>query len=304
MLVANEWYVASGSREYPALLVPLNDHPRRLFWQGAHPSSFPKPIAVIGTRNMTAYGAYATDYFVRGLIACGFCIVSGLALGVDGRAHEAALKYGGKTIGVLAGGLNQIQPATHIPLAQKIISFGGTLVSEFPRGTPPLKHRFRRRNRIIAGLSLGVLVIEAGERSGTHITAGFAAEYGRSVFAVSGPITSPYADGIKALVNTGAKLVTTVQDILEDLPVEYTTISAEKTADQNREQQRLFTGTQQANPKARIVEIIQQSTLIDIDAIVEQSTLSLSEVQRFVGELELEGIIDRVSGGQYMMRGR
>jgi len=300
MSIVNERYIVSGSRGYPALLAPLDDHPRRLFWQGAHPSSFPKPIAVIGTRNMTAYGAYATDYFVRGLVACGFCIVSGLALGVDGRAHEAALKYGGKTIGVLAGGLDQIQPATHIPLARQIVVSGGTLVSEFPCGTPPLKHRFRRRNRIIAGLSLGVLVVEAGERSGTHITAGFAAEYGRSVFAVSGPITSPYADGIKALVNTGAKLVTTVQDILEDLPSEYTTISAEKTTDRNKEQQRLFADTQQETPKARIIEIIQHSAPIDIDAIINQSTLSLSEVQRLVGELELEGIIQRVGGGQYM----
>jgi len=117
---------------------------------------------------------------------------------------------------------------------------------------------------------------------------------------VSGPITSPYADGIKALVNTGAKLVTTVQDILEDLPSEYTTISAEKTTDRNKEQQSLFADTQQETPKARIIEIIQHSAPIDIDAIINQSTLSLSEVQRLVGELELEGIIQRVGGGQYM----
>lgn len=202
---------------YPSLLKSVEDKPKQLFVKGAVEVLSLPSVAVVGTRNMTSYGRYATQKFVEELVGYGFVIVSGLALGVDGQAHRTALACGGKTIAVLAHGLDRVSPVEHTTLAGDIVEAGGALISEFPKGFGAQKFSFVRRNRIIAGMAAGVLVVEAGHKSGTKITAGLAAEYGRPVFAVPGPITSQFSEGTKDLVNLGAKLVTSAEDMIEEL---------------------------------------------------------------------------------------
>ena len=202
---------------YPQLLLPLDDRPAKLFFRGSGVQPNDKCIAVVGTRRMTAYGKSATKSFVRDLVLAGFTIVSGLAAGVDGEAHQTALDFEGKTIAIMPSGLDVITPIEHTNLAASIIKAGSTLYSEYNPHQQAAKFHFHVRNRIIAGISMGVLVIEAGERSGTAITVGHAGRYGRPVFAVPGPWTNPYSEGTKAMVNMGAKLVTNIQDILEEL---------------------------------------------------------------------------------------
>lgn len=201
---------------YPKLLKETDYPPFLLFVKG-HIEILNQPgLTVIGTRKMTEYGRRATGRFVSGL-AKKLTIVSGLARGVDGWAHRVCLGNKGKTVAVLGHGLERIYPAEHRGLAEEIVNSGGALVSEYPLDYPIGKTNFPQRDRILAGLSLGTLVIEGGQKSGTKITAGFAADYGREVFCVPGPIDSPVSAGPAELIQQGAKLVTKVEDILEEL---------------------------------------------------------------------------------------
>ncbi len=178
-----------------------------------------RTIAVVGTRNITPYGREVTKRIVEGLVSSGFTIVSGLAYGVDAAAHQAAIDAGGKTIAVLGCGIDIIAPPSNARLYRCIGEEGhGAIVSEMPLGLRPDKGRFVARNRIISGLSMGVVVTEGADDSGALITARNAAEQGREVFAVPGPITSPYSRGPAKLIQQGAKLITDVDDILEELP--------------------------------------------------------------------------------------
>ena len=207
---------------YPKLLREISSPPPVLYVNTSRPLEelFKNPaIAVVGTREITYYGRTVTQEITRDLVKRGIMIVSGLARGVDICAHTTALESNGLTIAVLGSGLDCVYPAEHQRIA-KIISENGAVISEFPLGTRPNSPNFPRRNRIISGLSLGVVVTQAAERSGTMITASFAADQGREVFAVPGPITSPYSRGTAVLINKGAKLVTNVNDILEELPIQ------------------------------------------------------------------------------------
>ena len=278
--------ISSSSPSYPQLLVPLSDKPTELFYKGTCPSEFSQCLAVVGTRNMTSYGEFATNMFVRELVLHDFCIVSGLALGVDGEAHKAALRYGGKTMAVLAHGLDNVFPSEHTTLAQEILYAGGSLISEYPQTHPSLKFQFHMRNRIIAGLSLGVLVIEAGIRSGTQITARFAGEYGRPVFAVPGPITSQFSEGTKMFVNNGAKLVSCVKDILEELniPLVPTALSI-----QNQEE-----GIQQT-----LYNQVFTRGVVTIDELVDVTQYSVSQIQSALQELQVLGKVRGLRGGKF-----
>ncbi|MCL5091180.1 MAG: DNA-processing protein DprA, partial [Patescibacteria group bacterium] len=178
-----------------------------------------KAIAVVGTRKVTGYGRQVTEMMVQGLVDAGLVIVSGLARGVDRIAHETTIKNNGLTVAVLGHGLDLIYPPEHKDLANQIMESGGALISEFPLGLQPVPGNFPARNRILSGLSLGVVVTEAAEDSGSLITARAAAEQGREVFAVPGPITSPLSAGSSVLIKKGAKLVTKVEDILEELGI-------------------------------------------------------------------------------------
>jgi DNA processing protein len=211
--------VTIENNNYPKLLKETDFAPFILFIKGSIKAINQPGLAVVGTRKMTDYGRKVTAGLV-GKLAKKLVIVSGLARGVDGWAHRVCLGAGGKTVAVLGHGLERVYPPEHRGLAEKIVAGGGALVSEFPLDYPLSRQNFPRRDRILAGLTLGTLVIEGGEKSGTKITAAFAADYGREVFCVPGPIDSPTAAGPAQLIQQGAKLVTTTEDIFEEIKLD------------------------------------------------------------------------------------
>jgi DNA processing protein len=217
---------------FPATLLHIPDPPKQLYILGnAELLSSPHLLAVVGSRGLTPYGRAVTDQLSGAAASKGIVIVSGMALGVDGIAHRAALQAGGKTVAVLANGLDRMYPATHRELAKHILERGGAIVSEYPEGTEPHRHHFVARNRIVSGLSSAVLITEAAAKSGTIHTAQFALEQGREVMAVPGNITSPLSAGTNQLIKTGAMPVTDAQDIiqyfgLDDAPAQQTLVGS------------------------------------------------------------------------------
>ena len=202
---------------YPKQLRTLPDPPPILYIKGTLLSSDAFSIAVIGTRHSTRYGERQAERLTSALVQNGFTIISGLARGIDGTAHRAALNSGGRTVAVLGSGLHRVYPPEHKPLAQKIIDSGGCVLSEYPPLHPSAKWTFPQRNRIVSGLSLGVLVIEAPQRSGAMISARLAGEQGRDIFAVPGSIESPSSSGCNQLIKDGAYLTESADDILSVL---------------------------------------------------------------------------------------
>lgn len=211
--------VAAEDPDYPPELREIAVPPLALYIKGRIPDGLPR-LAVVGTRKATAYGREAAQKIIRDLAdETGIVIVSGLAQGIDTEAHRAALSSGLPTVGVLGGGMDRASffPPENWNLAAEVTANGGVIISEYPPGAPALKHHFPARNRIIAGISSGVLVVEAPEASGALITARFALEQGREVFAVPGPLFSPNAAGTHRLIQDGAKLVASAEDIIEEL---------------------------------------------------------------------------------------
>ncbi len=282
--------VYPGDLGYPSLLEPLDDRPAKLFFRGSGIQPNDKCIAVIGTRRMTAYGKSATKSFVRDLVLAGFTIVSGLATGVDGQAHQTALDFDGKTIAIMPSGIDVITPIEHTNLAATIIKAGGAIYSEYEPQQQAAKFHFHVRNRIIAGISMGVLVIEAGERSGTAITVGHAGRYGRSVFAVPGPWTNPYSEGTKAMVNMGAKLVTNIQDILEDLHLSLSPINS------SHKSTLLF----ETSDEEKIYRVLENNGASSLNTVLQHTHLPLHDTQITLTELELRGLIEQ-KFGEYMV---
>ena len=216
--------IAWNDPRYPPLLQRIEDPPPLLYVHGRIDAADQRAIAVVGTRQPTSYGTRTTSSLTRDLCAAGLCIVSGLALGIDALAHRAALAAHGRTIAVVAGGLDRISPQQNLPLAAEIVDGGsGAIISEHPLGLEPSAEAFARRNRILAGLSLGALVTEAGRRSGAWHTVTSALDYGREVFAVPGPIDAPQSEGTNLMLQQGlAKLVASAADILAELPPDRT----------------------------------------------------------------------------------
>jgi DNA processing protein len=209
--------VTIDDKEYPKLLKEIDTAPFVLFVKGSIKLLSQAGVTVVGTRQMSQYGRRAVERLVKGLVEARLVIVSGLARGIDGRAHRACLDGGGKTVAVLGHGLEKIYPPEYLSLAEEIVKAGGSLMSEYPLGYPISRGNFPARDRLMAGLSLGTLVIEGKQKSGTKITASWAAEYGREVWAVPGPIDSPVSQAAADLIQEGAKLVTKVEDVLEEL---------------------------------------------------------------------------------------
>jgi DNA processing protein len=208
---------------YPLPLLELTDAPEELFYLGASPLTWlDRPrVAIVGSRAVSTYGKEVTARFARELAERGVVIISGLALGVDGIAHQACLDAGGTTVAVLGNGLDKIYPAIHTQLATRILERGGTIMSEFDVGMPGFKYNFIARNRIVAGLSQALLITEAAEKSGTLHTAKFALEQGREVLAVPGNITSPGSQGTNNLIKMGAAPATSVNDVLYALGLDH-----------------------------------------------------------------------------------
>ena len=223
--VALEWagkdrnyLVCYESRHYPSLLREVDAAPPILFVRGSLSSLGRRHFAVIGSRSATIYGKRNAYWMAQELSKAGLQICSGLASGIDSKAHEGALDSGAKTIAVIGTGIDRVYPSQNKKLAQRIVE-NGALISEFPIGTPPYSSNFPRRNRIISGLASGTLVVEANTKSGSQITARLAMEQNRDVFAIPGPIASPHSRGCHHLIKQGAKLVEEPADILEELGV-------------------------------------------------------------------------------------
>lgn len=206
----------AGSAEYPASLVELPDRPPVLYVRGTVEACDAKAVALVGSRHCTAYGRRVAEQFAAGLVRAGYTVISGLARGIDAAAHRGALQAGGRTLAVLAGGLSRIYPPEHADLARDVEA-AGALLTEATMTQEPLPAMFPQRNRIISGLSRGVVIVEAAEKSGALITATHASEQGRPVFAVSGPIDNSASAGAHTLIRNGAILVRGAADILEEL---------------------------------------------------------------------------------------
>lgn len=212
--------ISQNSNAFPEVLMDIPDPPKELYVLGNLELLSQQPsIAVVGSRKVSPYGRGVTENLVRTIAGQGIIIISGLALGVDAIAHKAALDAGGKTITVLPCGLDKPYPATNRQLARLILEQGGALISEYPDGTPPLQHHFIARNRLVSGLSDGILITEAAAKSGTIHTAGFALDQGKTVMAVPGNITSELSKGTNNLIKTGATPILDAQDILRALGV-------------------------------------------------------------------------------------
>lgn len=269
------WHVITYlDEEYPELLREISHPPIAVFVKGS--LNFPC-FAVVGTRKATEYGRSVAFDFSNKLASAGITIVSGLAYGIDTYAHKGALK-GGFTIAVLGSGCCHIYPSSNRRLAEEI-SRKGAILTEFFPGDPPAKFRFPMRNRIIAGLSFGVLVVEAGERSGALITARFALEYGRDVFAVPGNIGRKVSQGTNRLIQQGAKLVTCVEDIIGEY-------SQEKQVKLSEEEEMLLS-------------YIPADEAVDAEFLAEASSLRPEEIFRILLELEMKGVIIQTSGWRY-----
>ncbi len=212
--------IASSDEEFPVQLSALPSAPAELWIRGRISADDALAVAVVGSRRATPYGIEIAERISAELAARGVTVVSGLARGIDSAAHRGALAARGRTIAVLGSGVDVIYPPENRQLAQRIAE-SGALLSQFAPGTPPLPYHFPERNRVIAGLALGVVVVEAAERSGSLITAGFAAELGREVMAVPGRVTAPESQGAHRLIQDGAALVTSWQDIIAQLPVRW-----------------------------------------------------------------------------------
>jgi DNA processing protein len=285
---SNHHIVTQDDNAYPILLKELYDSPLLLFVQGA-PDTLAQPqLAIVGSRNPTVTGRETAEQFAFCLAQAGLTITSGLALGIDAASHHGALAAA-KTIAVTGCGLNFIYPATHRALAEKIIG-NGALVSEFPPDIPPAAKNFPRRNRIISGLSLGVLVVEAALKSGSLITARCAADQNREVFAIPGSIHNPLARGCHQLIQQGAKLVEKSEDILIELGALYT--ASKPIIDQNNGINSVCLDQKQASI---LSQIGYEATALN--TIIMRSGLTASEVSSMLLVLELHGYVQTVSGG-------
>ena len=275
---------------YPPLLREIPDPPPLLFVRGDATLLGAPQLAVVGSRNPSRGGSDNARAFSDYLTRAGLVVTSGLALGIDACAHEAALAGGGATIAIAATGLDRVYPAAHRELAHRIAA-QGALVSEFPLGTPPRREHFPRRNRLISGLSLGVLVVEAALKSGSLITARLAAEQGREVFAIPGSIHSPLARGCHALIRQGAKLVETAPDILEELGTLAQFVAVPPSAGAT------VPGTPLDPAQQELLELMGYDP-VEIDALIERSGLTPGSVSSMLLHMELCGLIEARPGGR------
>jgi DNA processing protein len=273
---------------YPRALLEIPDPPPLIFAKGQLQWLNTLGIAVVGSRNASTQGEKNAEDFSQALCQHGFTIVSGMALGIDGAAHRGALKASGATIAVVGTGLDIVYPSRHRDLAHQIAE-RGIIISEFPLGTPSLAQNFPRRNRLISGLSLGCLVVEANIQSGSLITARLAAEQGREVFAIPGSIHSPLSKGCHQLIKQGGKLVDNIQDIIDELGA---ASAPNSTAEIPSTQSKSAT---EANP---LLDCMGYDP-ISMELLVERSGLTSNSLSAMLLVLELDGKVASLHGGRY-----
>ena len=312
---------------YPPLLKQISDPPVLLYITGQLPIVDTLSVAIVGSRSPTEYGKTISQQLSHQLAARGITVVSGFARGIDTCAHRGALEAGGRTVAVFGCGLSIMYPETNQALAAEMIK-SGALVSEFPMTMPPRGANFPRRNRVISGLTLGTLVVEASDRSGSLITARHAAEQGREVFAVPGQIFSDVSRGTHSLINQGATLINSVDDILDALPQDYTRILRQEPATRQptprrdrgskRSEQAAHpqsteaksTPTSQSNTQAELnltpdeqaVLSTMDASSVHIDQIARDTQLPIGKVSSLLVMLELKGIVQQLPGKQFVKK--
>lgn len=290
-----------GAAGYPPQLAAIADPPPLLWVHGDIGLLSDPQLAIVGTRRPTRSGRDDAHAFAGGLAAHGLAITSGLALGVDGAAHAGALAAGGRTLAVLGTGLDRVYPARHRDLAHAIADAQGALISEFPLGMPPLAENFPRRNRIIAGLSLGVLVVEAALQSGSLITARLAAEQGREVFALPGSIHNPLTRGCHALIREGAKLVETADEILGELaPHLHAALRTPLPAPAAEAAAASLPTPGQLDDDYRNLLDSMGNDPSSVDLLVQRSGLTAEVVSSMLLILELDGYVSSAPGGLFV----
>ena len=289
-----------GDAAYPSALLDIEDPPLMLYMLGTLAShtdtaitTIATSLAIVGSRNPTPQGESNARQFARAFAGAGICVVSGLALGIDGAAHDGAMLGGGSTIAVVGTGLDRVYPKKHLALAHRIAS-RGMMISEFPLGTPPLTGNFPKRNRIISGLSRATLVVEAALQSGSLITARLAVEQGKDVFAIPGSIHSPQSRGCHALIKQGAKLVEVAQDVLEELhgwPSGANHCIASQAGSD--------AGAPGADDPPDPLVTALGFDAVSLDALQARTGLDTARLQAQLLELELSGIVARLPGGLF-----
>ncbi len=284
---------------YPYLLREIDDPPITLYVRGDWRACFEMPcIGVVGSRRCTTYGKNASEMLARDLAANGVCIISGLARGIDTSAHRGAIEGKGRTVAVLGTGIDGVYPKENGKLIDEILETGGAIVSQFPLGTPPISENFPYRNRIISGLSLGILVIEASERSGSLITARLAMEQNREVLAVPGNITSRVSIGTNYLIKSGAKLVQQWQDVVHEMPQEVIAEILPPTVDEKDES---IEQTQQKPPnmsadELKVWNLLSADEAMQMDILLEKSGLPFGELSKILLDLDLRDLIRTLPG--------
>lgn len=284
---------------YPESLRTISDPPLALYVRGTLDRDDAVAVSLVGSRHASAYGLGCAEQLSYALALQGVVIISGLARGIDAAAHRGALRAAGRTLAVLGSGLNQLYPPEHERLADEI-SRHGALISEYPMATPPLPHNFPRRNRIVSGLSLGVVVVEAASRSGALITADCALEQGREVFAVPGPMNAMTSQGTHRLLKQGARLVTSADDILEELRLTPQPVPVRQAHGDPLPEEGPM-GLPEA--QQRIVACTSKDHACGIDAIAAHSGLAVAEVSSMLLQLELKRVIRQLPGKQFIRTG-
>lgn len=291
---------------YPFMLREIPDPPIVLYVRGDWRACFDAPgIAVVGSRRCSTYGENASEMLARDLAEHEICIVSGLARGIDSAAHRGAIRAKGRTIGVVGTGIDRIYPRENAKLAEEIIATGGAIVSQFPLGTPPLGENFPYRNRIISGLTFGVLLVEATDRSGSLITARLASEQNREVLAVPGNITSRNSIGTNYLIKSGAKLVQQWQDVVCELPTEISSRILPPKLDDQPPQLPGQPGLVPAGlseSERRIWRILMPDGALHFDDLLERSGFGFGELSSTLVGLELKGLIRAMPGNMFIRK--
>lgn len=275
---------------YPALLKEISQPPVLLYYKGTLGVRDELCIAVVGTRKISTYGRTVTPLLLEPVIAAGAVIVSGLAFGADSQAHKLCVDAGKRTIAVVGNGLDDksFYPKDHALLAEEILNAGGMILSEYPPGTPPLKHHFLARNRIISGLCSATVIVECNSKSGSLITAKYAMEQNRTVFAVPGPIYAETSQGPHNLIKMGAKILTQAEDILEDLNL--------KTLPEQKEIQTTLLNS----PLEQTILDLLSFDPLGINAIIKLSGLTAAQVSSAMIFLEMKGKVRNVGAQQYI----
>jgi DNA processing protein len=295
--------VSLSDPEYPPRLKEIYDPPVVLYVRGNVDLLIKPAVAVVGTRHPTPYGSGMSERLSTDLAAHGLVIISGMARGVDTAAHRGAISAKGKTAAVFGTGIDVMYPKENTRLADQILALGGALISEFPVGTFAAPQNFPIRNRIISGMSVGVLVVEAAEYSGTRITSRCALEQNRDVYAVPGNVTNKNAWGPNTLIKQGAKLVATWEDVWEELPAEIqTALTAERHESQEPATASLFPEAAASPHEKKILKLIKPDESTHIDQLVEmlEADMSSSEIFAALFELELDGKIKQLPGKNFV----